>query len=207
MINKMLAKQLGNPTSVVGGAILGSLWNHRNKALNDCALSHLELVSDDHLLEVGFGGGYLIGRCLEKITGGRICGVDVSASLVKKAGRKFKSDAPGSILEIKQGKAEALPFTDASFTKACSVNSVFYWDDPLQGFKEIRRILAPGGSFVLIMTDKASLEHKGFAKKGLHLFDATKIMELLDEAGLTKIRRIGYEDKHRHYSCYLSIVL
>lgn len=70
MIAKLMARQLGHPSGLVGRLILGPLWNRRNAALNDVAFDHLALRPHDRVLEVGFGGGYLIGR----IVGGGIVG-------------------------------------------------------------------------------------------------------------------------------------
>ena len=47
-------------------------------------------------------------------------------------------------------RAEALPFTDASFDVASSFNSLDHVDDLRATVSEIRRILAPCGSFLLL---------------------------------------------------------
>ncbi len=56
-LGKFIAKQLGNPSAIVGNLILAPLWNRRNSALNDLAFDNLALSSQDRVLEVGFGGG------------------------------------------------------------------------------------------------------------------------------------------------------
>jgi SAM-dependent methyltransferase len=43
------------------------------------------------------------------------------------------------------GVAEAMPFLDGSVDLVVSRGSIFFWDDPVQGLKEVRRVLRPGG--------------------------------------------------------------
>ncbi len=82
MLAKLLAQQLGHPSNIAGKWVLAPLWNRRNMALNDVALAKLDLQPDDRVLEVGFGGGYLLGRIAAVVTEGSIAGVDVSEAMV-----------------------------------------------------------------------------------------------------------------------------
>jgi SAM-dependent methyltransferase len=43
------------------------------------------------------------------------------------------------------GRAEAMPFPDDSVDFVVSRGSIFFWDDPAQGLKEVYRVLRPGG--------------------------------------------------------------
>lgn len=43
------------------------------------------------------------------------------------------------------GSAESLPFPDNTVDLVVSRGSIFFWDDPVQGLREIQRVLRPGG--------------------------------------------------------------
>lgn len=43
------------------------------------------------------------------------------------------------------GPAESLPFPDNTVDLVVSRGSIFFWDDPVQGLREIQRVLRPGG--------------------------------------------------------------
>lgn len=43
------------------------------------------------------------------------------------------------------GVAEALPFPDNTVDLVVSRGSIFFWDDPVQGLREVQRVLRPGG--------------------------------------------------------------
>jgi SAM-dependent methyltransferase len=43
------------------------------------------------------------------------------------------------------GFAEALPFPDNTVDLVVSRGSIFFWDDPVKGLREVQRVLRPGG--------------------------------------------------------------
>lgn len=43
------------------------------------------------------------------------------------------------------GVAESMPLVDDSVDLLISRGSIFFWDDPVQGLREVRRVLRPGG--------------------------------------------------------------
>ena len=77
---RWLAGQLADPGGPAG-ILLAPLWNRRNAALNDAAFDALALAADDRVLEVGFGGGYLLGRMAGRVSQGFVAGADVSAAM------------------------------------------------------------------------------------------------------------------------------
>jgi ubiquinone/menaquinone biosynthesis C-methylase UbiE len=67
-------------------------------------------------------------------------------------------------IEVIRGRAESIPIRDGSCSSALMVTVICFLDDPVLGFREIHRILVPGGSLVL-----AFLERDGeVARRYLH---------------------------------------
>lgn len=60
-------------------------------------------------------------------------------------------------VELRQADALKLPFTDASFDVVVCQFGVMFFPDKVAGYREARRVLAPGGRFVLSVWD--SLQH------------------------------------------------
>jgi len=59
-------------------------------------------------------------------------------------------------IEVVHGVAEHMPFADGEFDHALMVTTVCFLDDMDMAFHEVRRILKPGGSFVIGFVDRES---------------------------------------------------
>jgi SAM-dependent methyltransferase len=100
-------------------------------------LDALGLGPDDHLLELGCGGGLLLRDALA--SGASATGLDHSQEMVDLA----RVRAPDA--EVLLGRAEEPPFQDGTFT-AIAMSIVFlFLDHPIGVLKECRRVLRPGG--------------------------------------------------------------
>ncbi len=198
---KYLAKQLREPSGIVGGLILPRLFNKRNAALNDLTLECLALQSHDRALDVGCGGGYLLRRIADVVTDGLVAGVDPSPQMVAFCERRYSPLIRAGRLEVRCASAEELPYPAAFFTKVCSVNTIFYLSDPSLAVSELWRVLTDGGTSVICFTSKKSLQNRRFARHGLTLFEDYEVRRLMESAGFREVRMISGSDKHRQFTC------
>jgi SAM-dependent methyltransferase len=198
---RFLARQLHNPSGLVGSVVLPRLFNRRNAALNDLTLECLALEPADRVLDVGFGGGYLLGRMSAILTDGALAGVDISPKMVGYCEKRFRSLIRDGRLDIRCAGAEALPYPAASFTKACTVNTIFYWRDAGQAMSELGRVLVEGGRLVICFTCKESLERREFTQYGIRLFEIAEARELMEAAGFREVTMVPGRDRHREFRC------
>ncbi len=105
-------------------------------------------ISDaSDLLEVGCGtGNYSIALC--EATGCRAAGVDPSAEMLAVAQSRTQA------IDLRQGRAEALPFTNNGFDLIFSVDVIHHVAERAAFFREAARLLRPGGRLCTI-TDSA----------------------------------------------------
>lgn len=199
MITRRLARQLGRPEGLFGRFFLAPLWNRRNTALNEAALARLSLSPYDRVLEVGFGGGYLLGRMIPRVTAGLAAGLDFSPTMVAGCRRRYRPLVRAGRLSLCCGQAEALPYPAGYFTKAVTVNSIFYWDNAPLAIAELGRVLAAGGTLVACFTARESLAGKRFSRHGLTLYDGTDVEGMMRRAGLGRIDLTMAADKHRQF--------
>lgn len=102
------------------------------------------------VLEIGCGGGaFLRDVALAVGTGGRACGIDISADQIEGA-RAHCADAPATEFHI--ASALALPFEDGAFDAAYSVQVLEYIEAVDDALAETHRVLKPGGRFVHLAT-------------------------------------------------------
>lgn len=203
MLAKFLAKQLGNPSGMIGELILAPIWNRRNAALNDVAFNSLALHSHDRVLEVGCGGGYLLGRMANVVTDGFLAGVDISLAMVAFCKKRYRPLVEAGKLELQCAKAESLPYPDGYFTKACTVNSIFYWEDAPQALSELYRVLEEGGVLVMCCTRKKCMEDRKFARHGLALYQDGEVYQMIESAGFDGMDMTRASDRHREFLCMI----
>lgn len=95
------------------------------------------------VLDVGCGAGRTTAELHDR--GFDVTGVDVSPSMVREAKRQFPE------LDVQQADATDLAFRDDAFEHVlfsyCGVDLVYPESARLAALREIRRVLAPGGTF------------------------------------------------------------
>jgi SAM-dependent methyltransferase len=114
-------------------------------------LQELALTADDYLLEVGCGGGALLKTALR--SGCRAAAVDHSHEMVRLARAENGEAVAAGRLDVREARADSLPFPDGTFTCAAMTGVLGFLDDPVAALAEIRRVLAPGGRIVVLGSD------------------------------------------------------
>lgn len=115
----------------------------------DEVIHRLGIDAQTRLLDVGSGTGgpaaYIASSTGCRVTGVEIneVGVEVSASLVRNAGVADRAT-------FHLGDASAMPFGDASFDTAISLNVMNVFADKTALFREVRRVLVPGGRWAFL---------------------------------------------------------
>lgn len=193
------------PHGIFGRFLLGPLWNRHNARLNDRTLQALQLEAQDRVLDIGFGGGYLLEKMLGIVTQGQIAGLDSSIAMVTGAQKKFHHAILQGRIEILWGCVEEIPFEDGTFNKISSVNSIFYWNDPGRGFAEIYRVLKKNGDCILTFTVEKDLQKRGFAPHGIRSYSETDVASALSEAGFNKVAACIEQDKHRSFLIFTAV--
>jgi len=113
----------------------------------------LALRPGDRVLDVGVGPGLLAAEMAPEVgPSGRICGIDVSDSMLAIA--STRADAPGGPgIELELGSATNIPHPAESFDVVVSTQVFEYVDDVVGALDEVRRVLRPAGRVVLLDTD------------------------------------------------------
>jgi ubiquinone/menaquinone biosynthesis C-methylase UbiE len=176
-----MSKQFGKPAGRLG-RLAGLFMAANNKARSLWVLSLLNIEPIDRVLEIGFGPGQDLKRVNAIATVGLTGGVDHSPEMVKMARAKNLRAILAGRADIRQGSAEAIPFPDAVFTKAFSINSVQFWGDRRAALREIQRVLRPGGLIAI------ALEPRGASSPELALENGKTIAADLEALGFGNVR-------------------
>lgn len=153
-------------------------------------LSHLDIKEDAEILDIGCGGGINLARLMKKAPYGHVTGIDLSPDCVSFSfdfNRKAIEDGRCSVYE---GSADLLPFGAEHFDVITAVQTIFFWEDLPKTLKEIRRVLKPGGTFLIINDfDGYGLLDNLYPRliAGMKMYKTEEISALLTEAGFTNV--------------------
>jgi len=145
----------------------------------------LELRSDDSLLDVGSGDGFWTSRFATHCT--KVTGLEPDERMLALAQTLY--ERPN--VEYVHGSAEAITFPASTFDKVVSVSCLEHFADPLQGLREMARVLKPGGRLA-ISVDSLLPENSpaGFrewhARRHFvaHYFNQEQLLGMLKQVGL-----------------------
>lgn len=117
---------------------------------NDLA-KRLSGMTKGELLETAAGTGIVTQALATSLPPAvRITATDLNQPMLDHAAKK-----PGvGRVEFKQADAQALPFADGSFDAVVCQFGVMFFPDKVQGFREARRVLKPGGRLIFNVWDR-----------------------------------------------------
>ena len=90
-------------------------------------------------LDVGCGTGALTRVLVDRLGADRVCAVDPSPPFVAAMRERFPD------VDVRAGRAEALPFDDGAFDAVLAQLVVHFMTDPVGGLAEMVRAARPGG--------------------------------------------------------------
>jgi arsenite methyltransferase len=186
-IREFLATQLGRPSGRFGKLVTARIMNRSSGAINELTVKSLQLVPEDQVLEVGFGGGDLIARLLPVPGQGHVSGADLSEDMVALCSKRFAGAIQDRRVDLACGAVERLPYADGTFTKACTVNTIYFWPEPPAALAELRRVLRGGGRLVVGFSPGEELRKISFTRHGFTYHEPEDVRALLDEAGFADV--------------------
>lgn len=141
------------------------------------ALTRLPVKPGDVVLELGFGGGVGLRGLLDQ--GARVVGVEPAIAMRVRAIRKLAQAMAEGRLEVRDGRAEALP--DGPFDHALSMNTVYFWDDVPAAMAELARTVRD--TVVLGVGPTDHLNDMGFREEGYRVEEPNWYAARLADAG------------------------
>ncbi len=123
----------------VGAAAYDRFMGRYSVPLAPVFVDFATMGSADRVLDVGCGPGALTAELARRFALASVSAVDPSESFVR-AMRERHPD-----VDVRQARAERLPFDDNSFDASLAQLVVHFMADPVAGLVEMRRVTRPGG--------------------------------------------------------------
>ncbi len=132
-----------------GGKIMVAMMNLGHSAVARWGLQFLELAPDAMVLDCGCGGGANMKRLLKKCPQGIVKGIDYSSVSVEKSKKVNEVAVTKRRCDVLCASVAELPFESEQFDAVTAFETVYFWPDLPQCFREVYRVLKPGGTFLI----------------------------------------------------------
>lgn len=178
---KELAIQLGNPSGRKGIEI-AEMMDRNNIAMTLHSIDNLGIQNQDKILEIGHGNCGHLKLILNKSSEIQYTGYDIS-ELMNEEAKKLNSDLIQNYsVEFKLYDGENFPELDNFFDKIFTVNTLYFWQNPIEFLNEIYRITKPNGIFCLTFAEKDFMKTLPFTQFGFKLYSLEDVQELIQNS-------------------------
>lgn len=181
---RAVKKQFGHPKGLLGH-LVGKIMANRpsNLERNRWTISLLEIGPGDRVLEIGFGPGVAIEEISRKLVDGVVAGVDHSEVMLRQARARNEEGLREGRVDLRLGSVVELPDFGEPFDKVFAVNSMMFWDEPVDRLRDLGRRLKPGGVIAITHQPRSPKATDELARES-----AGRIGAALERAGYAEIR-------------------
>lgn len=114
-------------------------WYRGRRRVIRAALEALELPPGIEILDAGCGSGR---NMVELADFGEVTGIELAEASVEAARAR-------GVGEVVQGSVDDMPFDDDTFDLAVSLDVIEHLEDEYTSFRELRRVIKPGGPLLV----------------------------------------------------------
>ena len=174
-----------------GGKIMVAMMNVGHSAVARWGLQFLELAPDAMVLDCGCGGGANIKRLLKKYPQGIVKGIDYSPVSVEKSKKVNEVAVTKRRCDVLCASVAELPFESEQFDAVTAFETVYFWPDLPRCFREVYRILKPGGTFLICNESNGDTDKDERWTEiigGMTIYKDIELKAYLEQAGFYEVQ-------------------
>ena len=205
---KELESQLGCPTGEKGKEVAKNM-NESNIDMTLASLDALKLRDENTVLEIGHGNCGHLNQVLKQAENINYFGLEISETMLNEAKRINAAVLTKNNVEFQLYDGKNLPFKNNSFDKIFTVNTLYFWQQPIKMLNEIGRVLKIDGVFALTFAQKEFMKTIPFVKNKFNLFDTVGLKKIISKSNFSLEKIIDHKKwvkskdgklVNRHYS-------
>ena len=195
-------KNTAYPSTTFWGRLMLAGMNHgHQKMALWCIENHIKLSGNEDVLDIGCGGGQNIANFLKR-TNGKVHGIDYSPASVAKSLKKNKKAVTEKRSEIVQANVSAIPFENKTFDLVTAFETIYFWENIINDFKEVKRVLKPNGKFV-VCNESSKMEgnERWTNILDMNIYTAEEIIDTMQQAGFADVK--SYKKENTQQICVI----
>jgi len=172
--------------------------NENNKEISDFAFECVNVGENDKILDIGCGGGVNIEKFL-KLTSGNVDGLDYSGVSVNASIRQNQNAVESGRCNVIQADVSDMPIDDESYDLVSAFETIYFWPDIANTFKEVSRIIKPQGQFMIAQgTDGNHPDDELWLStvEGMSVYTADELEKYLLNAGFKSVKSFKKENDY-----------
>ena len=154
-----------------------------NRSMTVAAVEQLQLTDQQRVLEIGPGNAGHLAHVLGQAKDLAYWGLEISETMQAEAQRINADLIAEQSVTFQRYDGQQLPFPDAHFDRVMTVNTLYFWTNPVAFLGEIYRVLRPGGYAVICYAQKSFMERLPFVRDKFTLYDNAAVRQLVERAG------------------------
>lgn len=162
---------------------IAKIMADHNSFMNEYTHQTIQLEQNDCVLEMGIGNGAFLQSLQKQIGKGKLIGIDYSETMIEEAKKLNAELIEKKNVEVLHAFIDNMPFTNDFFDKIITVNTVYFWDNPVNYLEEIKRVLKVGGKLAIGFRPKHIIEKLPFTQQGFTFYTIEELSTLLTKNG------------------------
>lgn len=170
--------------------------NHRD--ISEFAFECINVNVNDKILDIGCGGGVNIEKFL-KLTDNNVDGLDYSEVSVSESIKRNQRAVDEKRCKVIQADVSAMPIDDETYDLASAFETIYFWPDIANTFKEVSRIIKANGQFMIAQgTDGNHPDDEKWLStvEGMSLYTAPELEKYLINAGFRSVKSFKKENDY-----------
>jgi ubiquinone/menaquinone biosynthesis C-methylase UbiE len=172
--------------------------NENHREISEFAFECFYVNVNDDILDIGCGGGVNIEKFL-KLTSGNVDGLDYSEVSVSESIKRNSDAVESGRCNVIQADVSDMPLDNESYDLVTAFETIYFWPEIGEAFKEVFRIINPDGQFMIAQgTDGTHPDDEKWLAtvEGMSVYTSPELEKYLLDAGFKNIKSYVKENEH-----------
>jgi ubiquinone/menaquinone biosynthesis C-methylase UbiE len=172
--------------------------NENHREISEFAFECVYVNVNDDILDIGCGGGVNIEKFL-KLTSGNVDGLDYSEVSVSESIKRNSDAVESGRCNVIQADVSDMPLDNESYDLVTAFETIYFWPEIGEAFKEVFRIINPDGQFMIAQgTDGTHPDDEKWLAtvEGMSVYTSPELEKYLLDAGFKNIKSYVKENEH-----------